>query len=357
MNKKKKRWGCLITVLILLLIIAGVVLYGYIYVSHEINGQRGDVVSAEVLIEKGSGPLAIGKELKAGGIIQQPQLFRYYVKKMGLASGLQYGVFTFTSDMSYDKILEILMTHEERASTRVTIPEGKSLIQTAQLMEQAGLCTASEFIEVANTGDFSQYTFWSKVQESENAFMRGEGYVFPDTYDFFNDDTVYNMVAKFYANFESKITAEMYARMDALHMSLNDVVILASLIQEEAGNAEDYNVSAVFHNRLAINMMLQSNASSYVQSDLDNNYVWNIMASYYGGWDNIPEAMRTAYDTYKVTGLPAGPISNPGIDAITAALYPTEGSDALFFVTDAAGKYYYARTDAEHEANKKLCGY
>ena len=100
MNKKKKRWGCLITVLILLLIIAGVVLYGYIYVSHEINGQRGDVVSAEVLIEKGSGPLAIGKELKAGGIIQQPQLFRYYVKKMGLASGLQYGVFTFTSDMS-----------------------------------------------------------------------------------------------------------------------------------------------------------------------------------------------------------------------------------------------------------------
>ena len=101
---------------------------------------------------------------------------------------------------------------------------------------------------------------------------------------------------------------------------------------------------------------LDKYASSYVQSDADNNYLWNWVAPYYGGWDDIPENILAAYDTYSCTGLPAGPISNPGLAAIKAALEPQpdeEAKNAYFFVTDLKGNYYYAHTLAEHNANCK----
>ena len=140
-------------------------------------------------------------------------------------------------------------------------------------------------------------------------------------------------------------------------MTLNELVTLASFVQEEAGNSQDSNVAQVFRNRLAEGSpypRLQSNTSSYIQSDADNNYLWNWVAPYYGGWDNIPENIVKAYDTYHTDGLTPGPISNPGIAAIRAALSPEpdeEAKDAYFFVTDLKGSYYYARTLSEHNAN------
>ena len=116
-------------------------------------------------------------------------------------------------------------------------------------------------------------------------------------------------------------------------------------------------MAQVFRNRLAEGSpypKLQSNTSSYVQSDEDNNYLWNWVAPWYGGWDKIPENILNAYDTYSCTGLPAGPISNPGLAAIQAALAPQpdeDVKDCYFFVTDLSGHYYYARTFAEHQAN------
>ena len=183
------------------------------------------------------------------------------------------------------------------------------------------------------------------------------GYLFPETYEFLKDDTVHNYVATFYAQFDAQITDEMYAELKKQDMTLPQLITLASFVQEEAGNSQDSNVAQVFRNRLAADSpypRLQSNTSSHIQSDSDNNYLWNWVAPYYGGWDNIPENIVAAYDTYSCKGLPAGPISNPGIAAIRAALAPQpneEAKDAYFFVTDLKGSYYYARTLSEHNAN------
>ena len=245
---------------------------------------------------------------------------------------------------------------------RVTIPEGTTAIAIAQKMESAGLCTAEEFLKEANEGDFSAYTFWQYVPEDKDApnrFMKCEGYLFPETYDFLKDDTVHNYVATFYAQFDAQFTKEMYAALKKQGMTLPELVTLASFVQEEAGNSQDSNVAQVFRNRLAEGSpypRLQSNTSSHIQSDADNNYLWNWVAPYYDGWDNIPENILTAYDTYSCIGLPAGPISNPGLAAIKAALEPQpdeEAKDAYFFVTDLKGNYYYAHTLAEHNANCK----
>ena len=361
-TKPRKKGGALkilLAVLLLLVLTAGA---AGVFAYNEINGNGGKPgAEVTVSIPQGSGVAAIAKELKEAGVIRSAYLFRWYVGHKGAAGKLQYGDFTLqTGGYSYDGLITELSAYAKADSVRLTFPEGITAIDIAQRMEKAGLCTAEEFLEEANTGDFSAYKFWQYVPDNKEApdrFMKCEGYLFPDTYEFLTEDTVHNYVATFYSHFDRQFTDEMYKELDKQDLSLSEVITLASFVQEEAGNEQDSNVAQVFRNRLAEGSpypKLQSNTSSYVQSDEDNNYLWNWVAPWYGGWDKIPENILNAYDTYSCTGLPAGPISNPGLAAIQAALAPQPDEDVkgcYFFVTDLSGHYYYARTYAEHQAN------
>ena len=361
-TKPRKKGGALkilLVILVLLVLTAGA---AGVFAYNEINGNGGKPgAEVTVSIPQGSGVAAIAKELKEAGVIRSAYLFRWYVGHKGAAGKLQYGDFTLqTGGYSYDGLITELSAYAKADSVRLTFPEGTTAIAIARKMEEAGLCTAEEFLEEANTGDFSAYKFWQYVPDNKEApgrFMKGEGYLFPDTYEFLTEDTVHNYVATFYSHFDRQFTDEMYKELDKQDLSLSEVITLASFVQEEAGNEQDSNVAQVFRNRLAEGSpypKLQSNTSSYVQSDEDNNYLWNWVAPWYGGWDKIPENILNAYDTYSCTGLPAGPISNPGLAAIQAALAPQPDEDVkgcYFFVTDLSGHYYYARTYAEHQAN------
>lgn len=360
MRRKKRNngpSGCLIVGIVLVILLALAVGGIWMWANTDIKGNRGEpVTEATVLVEMGSGPLTIGKQLQEEGIIKNAQLFRLYIKQKKLADTLQYGEFTLSSDQSYDAIIAMLQTtNQNRETVRVTFPEGIPAVQFAQRMEEAGLCTAQEFLDTANTGDFSKFKFWSKRDENPNQFMKCEGYLFPDTYDFFKDDTVYNMVAKIYGQFDSKITDEMYTQIEGMGFTLSEFVTLSSLVQEEAGGVDHQaDVAAVFLNRLkpdAIVSKLESNTSSYIKNPDDNNYLFNTVANYYGGWENIPQEIIDNYDTYHKEGLPAGPISNPGIDAMVNTINYTKDSPYYFFVTDLAGKYYFGKTANEHAAN------
>ena len=358
--KPRKKGGALkilLVILVLLVLAAGA---AFLLAKREIDGSSPTGEAVTVEIEQGSGVAAIAKKLQAAGVIRFPQLFRWYVGQEGAAGKLQYGTFELEPGSSYDDIIEALSVYAKAESVRLTFPEGTTAIAIASMMEKAGLCTAKEFLEEANTGDFSEYKFWQYVPDDKDApdrFMKCEGYLFPDTYEFLVDDTVHNYVATFYAHFDKQFTDAMYKELEHQDLSLSEVITLASFVQEEAGNDQNDNVAQVFRNRLAEGSpypKLQSNTSSYVQSDEDNNYLWNWVAPYYGGWEKIPENILNAYDTYTCNGLPAGPISNPGLAAIQAALDPQpdeEVKDCYFFVTDLSGHYYYARTYAEHQVN------
>jgi len=357
-SRKKGRALPLIILILLLAAAAGAAL-AYMEVKQEIEGvYKGQNVT--VTIEQGSGVGAIAGELKQAGVIKYARLFRWYVGRKGADGALQYGEFTLEKGASYDAIIEALSVYAKAAEVRLTFPEGSTALAIAQKMEEAGLCAAEDFLDEANNGDFSEYTFWQYVPDDADApdrFMKCEGYLFPDTYDFLEDDTVHNYVATFYSHFDKQITDQIYKEIKKQGLTLPELVTLASLVQEEAGNDENSNVAQVFRNRLAKDSpfpMLQSNVSSYIQNDADNNYLWNWVAPYYGGWDDIPENIVAAYDTYACEGLPAGPVSNPGIEAIEAALDPQpdeEVEDCYFFVTDLTGHYYYAKTLSEHNAN------
>ena len=356
-RKKGGAWKILLAVVLLLVLAAGA---AGVFAYNEIHGNGKPGTEVTVSIPQGSGVASIANRLKEAGVIRSTYLFRWYVGQKGTAAKLQYGDFALTPGTGYDDLIAALSTYAKAETVRVTIPEGTTAIAIAQKMEAAGLCSAEDFLKEANEGDFSEYTFWQYVPDDADApdrFMKCEGYLFPETYEFLKDDTVHNYVATFYAQFDAQITDEMYAELKKQDMTLPELITLASFVQEDAGNSQDSNVAQVFRNRLAEGSpypRLQSNTSSYIQSDADNNYLWNWVAPYYGGWDNIPENIVAAYDTYSCKGLPAGPISNPGLAAIQAALDPQpdeDAKDAYFFVTDLKGNYYYARTLSEHNAN------
>lgn len=348
------RWVLLTLLLAVVLAAGGAALL----FRQEITGGRASGQTVTVTIRQGSGVSAIAHELKQAGVIRFPQLFRWYVGRQGAAGSLQYGDFELEQGASYDALIQALSVYAAAETTRLTFPEGTTAIAIARQMEEAGLCTAEEFLTEANEGDFSEFTFWQQVPaEVPGRFMKCEGYLFPDTYDFLNDGTVHDYVATFYARFDEMITQDIYDQLEAQGMTLHQLITLASFVQEEAGNDQDSNVAQVFRNRLAEGSpypRLESNVSSYIQRDDDNNYLWNWVAPWYGGWDQIPAEIVAAYDTYSCTGLPAGPVSNPGLAAIQAALNPQpdeEAKEAYFFVTDLTGHYYYGRTLAEHQAN------
>ena len=166
----------------------------------------------------------------------------------------------------------------------------------------------------------------------------------------------FNMVEKMYAHFDTQITREMYEKMDDIGMTLDEVVTLASFVQEEAGHPEEQPlVAACLRNRITPGSaypLLQCNVCSHINEP--GNYVYDYIVPYYGGVNKVPAGMMDAYNTYAISGLPPAPISNPGITAIAAVLEPDaekmEGG-YYFFVTDLTGNYYYSRTYAEHLVN------
>lgn len=370
--------GCAVVLLIVLALIgfAGWNIFGF---YKEVDGQGGRGQEQVVTIEQGSTVADIASVLKQEGIIQYDWLFKYYAKYSGRAGNMQYGDFQLHSGMSYNEIITALSEQKVfRETVRVTIPEGTTAVGIAQLFVDQGLVDSVQtFLDCAegNDGsDFSQYAFWNEIPDNEGRLLKCEGYLFPETYEFYTDATVYDIVNTLYGEFDKK-TADLMDTIAEKGTTLDQVVIMASFIQEEAGlPEEDYRVSACFHNRLESDdplwaeHRLESNASSYITNDGDNNYLWNSPMAQYMGWPEagaIPEEVLAAYDTYRISGLPAGAISNPGYAAIDAALNPDEDFMAegyYFFVTghpdtDVAGQYFYAKTADEHYQNCVTAGW
>ena len=374
----RRRFPIGLVVLVVILAIVGIGGWKVFQFYGEVagNGELGP--EQTVTIEQGSTVADITNVLKEDGVIQYDWLFKLYAKYSGRASGLQYGDFTLRSGMDYNTILKTLSVQQvKRKTITITFPEGYTAVAIAQKMEENGLCSVDDFLACANGedgSDFSQYDFWNAIPDTEGRLMKCEGYLYPETYNFYADEDVYYYVDTLYSEFANK-TAALADTIAAKGTTIDDVVNLASFIQEEAGLAsEDAKVSACFHNRLESDdplwstHILQSNACSYITQDVENNYLWNSPTAEYYGWPEqgaIPEDVLALYDTYAISGLPAGPISNPGYAAIEAALNPDQeylDEGYYFFVTghpdtDVAGQYFYAKTADEHYQNCVKAGW
>ena len=240
-------------------------------------------------------------------------------------------------------------------TVKITFPEGMTVIDIAERLEQNGVCTAEDFLAVCN----EPYTGIEISNPEERVFLL-EGYVFPDTYEFYKNSNAKSALDKFIKNFNQKITPEMKSKAAELGFTLDEIITLASIIQKECDKdiAECANVSSVFHNRL------KSPSFPKLQSDVTTFYIKNSLGEYLGynpekdfdeQNDNVKKYMEL-YSTYYCNGLPAGPICNPGVKAINAALNPAD-TDYVYFLTDPSGEtFYYASTLTQHQKNGKEAG-
>ncbi len=352
-KRKKKGNGRLIFGLIMTAIIVAVAVFCAAFVlkfARDFVGIGKSSVEVVVEIPMNSGTADIADILADEGIIDSTYFFRFYSRIKGSDGTFVAGSHVLSPDMSYENIVHELQQGavDTRESVDITFPEGIDLLDAAQKLEENNVCSASDFIREFNNSSFG-FDFEKLVKVSSMKFYKMEGYLFPDTYTFYVEEDPKIVCKKIYRNFETRITLDIYARMDDLGLEFEEMLTMASMVQAEASSVYDMKrVASVFRNRLA-----DPDNYPLLQSDPTRKYVEEVIKP------NIEfpsKEMFKAYNTYEGAGLPPGPICNPGLDAINAVLYPADTDYYYFCANVDTGEVYYARTNDEHEANLVLAG-
>ncbi len=284
-----------------------------------------------VEIPMGASTQQISEKLHDANAVKWPLVFTLYSKLKGYDSRYKYGVYNFNNEIGYEGLADMLVTDGAKAnSVTVTIPEMSSIDDMAKILSEKGVCNREDFIDAVQNGDY-EFDFIKDIP-SQSVYYRLEGYLFPDTYDFYNYDSkecAELAVQKMLENFEAKIE---FCKQDIANSkySLHELVTMASIVELEAGGspAEMANVAAVFFNRLE-SPDFQTLGSSPTRKYPHGN---------------------GRYNTYECIGLPPGPLCAPSLNSIKATVNPTKASPYYYFVTDASMKFYYRETLFEHNA-------
>lgn len=286
-----------------------------------------DATPITVTIEKGSGASTIAKVLYEAcgegeeGLIRSKAAFKIYVDFTGKSSTLQAGTYVLSKNMDIAQIVDVIcLGNPPRRIVKFRVIEGMDIETIAEKLVKEGLLAdSSKFLSLCKSGEeFKEYSFVAALLAEEGAKQREyalEGYLFPATYELYADSSEKTIITRMLLRFNDVFTDEYLARAQELGMSMDEVVRLASLIEREAAQSEDFaKVSAVFHNRLEKGMRLESDAPL--------RYIFKTR----GILEFTSEQMKSdsPYNTYTHEGLPIGPIANPGDLAINAALWPNE---------------------------------
>lgn len=301
----------------------------------------------------------VTKSLHEEGLIRYPLLFKFYCWYSHAENKIEPGTYELNNIYDYHALVNAMReTSKQRATVDITIPEGYECEDIFALLAEEGVCSVADLEKAAAESEFD-YDFLQGIDYGDK--NRLEGYLFPDTYQFFVGDEPENVIEKFLANFERKLTQELRDEVKNVNvmltekmrqngfteqeiansqLQLHDIIIVASLIEKEtAKTSESANIASVIYNRLCSKLYpcLQIDATiqyalperKEVLSDADKSYI-------------------SPYNTYTNAGLPAGPIANPGINSIRAALYPAQ-TDYYFYALNKNGVHTFSETYYEHQ--------
>lgn len=281
----------------------------------------------------------IASMLKENGLIKYEWLFKLYSKFSSADEKVKAGTYVLNTDFDY-RALVYGMTPSagERVVVDVTIPEGHNVFQVVQDLTSNGVCDEDELWDCLANYDF-EYEFLDRSTLGDK--LRLEGYLFPDTYSFYVGDTPSRVIGKLLKNFDRKWTDEMTEQAKALGYTQREILIVASMIEKEAGaDSERATIASVIYNRLrdggqGTNYKLQIDATLYYAAQIEGV--------------TMSKDIDSPYNTYLVTGLPAGPIANPGLASIKAALDP-ETTNYYYYALGKEGVHHFSKTLEEHTA-------
>lgn len=309
--------------------------------------------SAQVELEENCSVGDVADVLKEQGVINNSFFFTMYCLVTGADDGFGQGSFTLDTNLDYEAIINYLQTTGNRQDVvTITFPEGLSLLETAQKLEENEVCTVEEVLEAANSGEYDNYDFINAIDNEEDRYYKLEGYLFPDTYDFYKGEDPKIALGKMINNCQNRFSKETRDEIQEQGYTIDEVLTLASIVQAEATDEKDMRMVA----GILINRLEDGASRDIYRLECDSTTYYP-----YRSKSQVPEKERdtfkSTYDTYTIEGLPPGPICNPGMDAIQAVLEPSsESAGMYYFCHDADGNAYYASTWSQHEANLAEAG-
>ena len=280
--------------------------------------------------------------LKDYGLIQYKWLFKLYSGFSDADLHIDPGTYELSTSLDYRALVKKMQIgSDSQLQTLVTLPEGFTMEQIFVRLEESGVCSKADLYEAAATAEYS-YAFLEGTAAGDAS--RLEGFLYPDTYYFYEGMQASSAINKFLSNLHYKLTADMYSAAAARGMTFQQIMTVASLIEKEAANDDERaKIASVIYNRLNAGMPLQIDSTVLYAYSLAGQELERLSV------DSI-QAMDSPYNTYLHTGLPPGPICNPGMPSIKAALYPADTS-YLYYALDTETKTHrFFIYQDEHEA-------
>jgi len=285
-----------------------------------------------VLIPRRTGLRGLVRIFDQDGFLKYPKLFYYGARVKGLTTKIQAGEFRLKTNSSMFDLYHAIQ-FSKPVTYKVVIPEGYNMFQVADLLVAKKLIgSRDELIDyITSQGVLSKYGL------SGTKAVSLEGYLFPNTYEFTKLDDIPRIVSTLVISFRRKFHPNWEERAKKIGFTTHEIVVLASVIEKETSvGSERSRISSVFHNRLKRGMKLQSDPTTIYGI---KNFDGNLRRKHLREW--------TPYNTYRIKGLPQGPIANPGTDAIRAALFPDK-SKYYYFVARNNGTHHFSPTYKEH---------
>ena len=310
----------------------------------------------------------ITRKLQANELIQYPGLFKLYAKFAVDDGDIKPGIWDLNTKYDYHALVKMMSPSSSRDVVKVMIPEGYSCRQIFALLEENKVCTVQDIESYAASGELNDYWFLDGVARGDRYCL--EGFLFPDTYEFYQNDSPRSILNKMLSNFDTRFDEDMRGRIQTLNAHLTDlmrrdgktqdyidshlftvrdVVNVASMIEKETSSAEEgYTIASVIYNRL----FYWHGNPAYLNIDATIIYALN------GKTDLTAEDLRvdSPYNTYTNIGLTPGPISNPGLNSLRAALEPADTNYYYYVLDPTTGSHVFSTTQEEHEANRARLG-
>lgn len=319
----------LVILIVIALAVAGVYVYGI--VNNDIAGKNQEDKPYTLIIEKSDFEYEVGQKLAANGVIVSDTVWTNWMSSHYPDFEYINGEYNMNSNMSYEDIAKKLQNPDiSHKSVKVCIPEGTNVMQIADILEKNNICSADAFLEVCKSTDGFDFDFLETVPDTDIIGYKLEGFLFPATYDFAMNSDARDIAEQMLEAFNYRITDDMTAFCENNNMSMFELITLASVVQEEAlGQNSAKNIASVFMNRLNKAAKLQSDVTYFYARDLRDSY-------------GFSQEVYDAYYTYRCQGLPAGPITNSGMEIIDAVVnYPQ--TDYLYFFSDLQQEFHFAK--------------
>jgi UPF0755 protein len=334
-QRREKRTGCLGGLLFAAFVVSVSLLLAFLgwLAATDVLGLGDTDKTVQVTIPREFDIDAVAKALRETGLIKYEFLFKIYADFSKAEGKITPGTYNLNTNYDYRMLVDSMTERGgKRATIDVTIPEGFTLAQIFSRFEENGVCTEEELWESA-ASDYFDYEFLKDVPLGDK--YRLEGFLFPNSYTFYVGDTPERAISKMLTDFGKHITDEMRARASELGYSLREILTIASMIEKEAAAADDRPlVSSVIYNRLG--------SDDFPRLEIDATIYYAMALT----GESFSVDLDSPYNTRVYPGLPPGPIANPGIDSIEAALYPAD-----------TGYYFYARRKGDERRHEFFTNY